>query len=308
METLTRRSFLALSTRLAAAMGLCRSAVPGLAASLEGIARGTIPVLWLQGQSCSGCSISLLNSDPVSTDQLLTRYLALLFHQTLSSATGHTATEQVNQTIARGGYVLLVEGSVPVGIPKACLFGEEPFTAQLLRAARAAQAVVCVGSCAAFGGVPAAEGNPTGAVSVREYLTQQGVTIPLVSVPGCPIHPDWLVGTVAHLARFGLPPLDSLGRPLAFFSRVLHDQCPRFADYERENFATKFSDPGCLFKLGCLGPITHADCTRRAWNSGANHCIRAGAPCTGCASPHFARRSNFPLLLKSAAAAPATHS
>ena len=109
------------------------------------------------------------------------------------------------------------------------------------------------------------------------------------------------MGTLAHVVGYGLPELDEMGRPKVFFSRILHDQCPRFADYERENFARTFSDTGCLFKLGCMGPRTHADCTLRYWNSRTNTCIKAGAPCIGCASEAFAKDPDFPFYTKEAA-------
>jgi hydrogenase small subunit len=111
-----------------------------------------------------------------------------------------------------------------------------------------------------------------------------------------------LLGTLAHALKLGIPPLDALGRPKAFFSRLMHDQCARFADYEREKFAKTFGDEGCLFKLGCLGAITHTDCALRQWNSGVNSCIRAGAPCIGCGSEQFAAKASLPFITKKRAA------
>ena len=298
MEPMNRRSFVTLSLRLAAIMGLGAHAAPAMAEALERIVRGRAPALWLQGQCCSGCSVSLLNSEPLGPDQLLTRYLALAFHQTLSGATGHQAVETVNRAIDKGGYLLIAEGSVPAGMPRACMFGEETFPEQLSRAARAAKAVVAVGTCATAGGIPGAEGNVTGALSVPAFLDREGIKVPRICIPGCPAHPDWIVGTLAHVLQFGLPPLDELGRPKTFFSRLIHDQCPRFADYERENFAAKFGDDGCMFRLGCAGPLTHADCNLRQWNGGTSTCIKAGAPCVGCAWEGFATKRDFPFYLK----------
>jgi hydrogenase small subunit len=298
MEPITRRTFLTYSLRLTALMGLGAHAVPAMAEALERIVRGRAPALWLQGQCCSGCSISLLNSEPLGPDQLLTRHLALAFHQTLSGATGQLAVDTVNRTINQGGYILIAEGSVPAGMPRACLFGEETFPDQFSRAARAAKAIIAVGACAASGGIPGAEGNATGAMSVPAFLDREGIKVPRIVIPGCPAHPDWIVGTLAHVLQFGLPPLDELGRPKAFFSKLIHDQCPRFADYERENFAKKFGDDGCLFRLGCAGPLTKADCNLRQWNGGTNSCIKAGAPCVGCAREDFAAKRDFPFYLK----------
>lgn len=298
MNAITRRDFLRYSGRLSALLGLGASAAPQVAQALEHLASGAAPVLWLQGQSCSGCSVSLLDSEAPTPAQLLTQYINLCFHQTLSTATGHVAVNTVNQTIAQGGYILCVEGAVPAGMPRACTFGEEPFGTQLLRAVKSAKAVVTIGTCACYGGIPAAENNPTGSVSVPEFLLSHGIQDVPVSIPGCPPHPDWILGTLVHVLKFGVPPLDHAGRPKAFFGRVLHDQCPRFADYERENYAHNLGDPGCLFKLGCLGPTTSADCTVRQWNGGVNSCIKSGAPCIGCASRDFAKRNAFPMLTR----------
>jgi hydrogenase small subunit len=302
MNSLSRRSFLELSAKLCAVMGLGAGAIPRLAEAAEELAAGNAPVLWLQGQSCSGCSISLLDAEAISPVQLLTHYISLTFHQTLSATTGYQAVDTVNKIIAASGYILVVEGAVPAGMPKACVFGGEPFGEQLLRAAKAARAVVAVGSCATFGGIPGADNNPTGAISAAQYLKNQGVSTPAILIPGCPCHPDWLLGTLAHVLKLGIPPLDALGRPKAFFSRLMHDQCPRFPDYERERFAKTFGEEGCLFKLGCLGPITHTDCALRQWNSGVNSCIRAGAPCIGCGGEQFAAKASLPFITKKRAA------
>jgi len=221
-----------------------------------------------------------------------------VFHQTLSTATGQVSVDVVNKTIQQGGYILAVEGAVPAGMLEACTFGQETYVRQLERAARQAKTILALGSCAVSGGIPAAANNPTGAVGVPAFLKQAGIATPVISIPGCPVHPDWLVGTILHLLKFGLPPLDVRGRPQAFFSRLVHDQCPRFADYEREKFAQSFTEEGCLFKLGCQGPLTKADCNLRLWNGGNNACIRAGAPCIGCAADSFAAKAEFPLYLQ----------
>lgn len=289
---------MAMGARLVAATGLGATALPKIVEALQTLATGQAPVVWLQGQSCSGCSVSLLNAEHPDPAALLTRYISLQFHGTLSTATGEVAMDVLNTNIDNGGYLLVVEGAVPAGMPRACVVGEEPLTRQLLRAAQQATAVVAVGSCAAFGGIPAAEKNPTGALSVPAFLAQSGVTKPVISIPGCPVHPDWLVGTLVHVMKFGIPALNDDGCPQMFFNRLIHDQCPRFADYERERFAGHFSDDGCFFKLGCLGPVTQADCPTRLWNSGVNFCINAGSPCIGCSSKSFAQQQSLPFYRK----------
>jgi hydrogenase small subunit len=298
MSTYTRRDFLKASSKLAALLCLAPTAAPKIAEALSQLSQGTAPVLWLQGQSCSGCSVSLLNSDHPAPAELLTGYISMLFHSTLSAATGDVSMEVLNKSIAQGGYFLVVEGSVPYKMPEACVVGGERIDKQILRAAQGAQAIIAAGTCAAYGGIPAAENNPTGAIGVPEFLQLNKISKPIISVPGCPVHPDWLVGTLVHVLKFGIPKLDAQRRPVAFFGRLVHDQCPRFADYEREKFARTFGERGCLFKLGCVGPNTEADCTTRLWNTGTNYCIKAGAPCIGCTSEEFSRRADFSFYRK----------
>ncbi len=302
MSKLSRREFLSISTKLCAMMGLGAGAVPQMAEALGQLAAGNPPVLWLQGLSCSGCSVSFLNSEDPGPAEILTKFISLMFHSTLSTATGDTAMKIVQETTQRGEFFLVVEGSIPAGMPEACLMGHEPVSALVSRAARKAQIVIAIGSCAAFGGIPAADNNPTGAISVPAFLKNEGITVPTIVLPGCPCHPDWFVGTLAHVLKFGGPELDDLGRPKVFFGKIVHEQCPRFTDYEREKFARTFSQDGCLFKLGCLGPNTRADCTLRYWNSRTNTCIKAGSPCIGCASESFAKKADFPFFTKTVGA------
>lgn len=298
MSSCSRRDFLKLSAKLAAMMSLAPSMVPKIAQALEELSSGTAPVVWLQGQSCSGCSVSLLNSEHPGPAELLTGHISLLFHGTLSAATGKVAMDIIDKSVEKGGFFLVVEGSMPVGMPDACIVGGEPITKQVLRSAKKAKAILAVGACAAHGGIPAAENNTTGSVSVPQFLSDNNVSTPVISIPGCPVHPDWLVGTLVHVLKFGIPSLDALGQPTMFFNKILHDICPRFADYERERFATTFGEDGCLFKLGCVGPNTHADCSTRLWNSGTNFCINAGAPCIGCTGKDYAKSATFPFYRK----------
>ncbi len=305
MSGYTRRDFLKFGAYFGAVMGLGGAAAPTLAAALQRLTESRPPVLWLHGLACSGCTVSLLNSENPGPLELLTQHIHLNFHATLSTATGSVAIDVLEKTIAAGDYVLVVEGSIPATMPKACRVNHEPISELVLRATRQAKQVpgadgslqplvVATGACAAFGGVPAAENNPTGATSVGDYLTQRGQAARVVNLPGCPVHPDWIVGTLAHVLGFGLPELDDAGRPTMFYGKTIHDQCPRFSDYESERFAEHFGDDGCLFKLGCVGPEVYADCTVRNWNGGASDCIQAGAPCIGCASQDFAREAQFP--------------
>jgi hydrogenase small subunit len=156
--------------------------------------------------------------------------------------------------------------------------------------AQDALAILAVGTCAAFGGIPAAAPNPSGAQPVSKILEAKDINKPLINLPGCPPHPDWFVGTVAGILLNGLPKAEDLDdnlRPLTFYGKLIHENCPNRACFDEGKFAKKFGDEGCLYELGCKGPITYSDCPLRRWNDGTNWVIGAGAPCNGCTQPEF---------------------
>ena len=149
-------------------------------------------------------------------------------------------------------------------------------------------AIVAVGSCATYGGLPNADPNPTGAVSVSEIIKDK----PIINVPGCPPIPVVISGVLAQFLTFGLPELDHLGRPMAFYGQSIHDRCYRRPFYERGEFAETFDDEGakkgwCLYKLGCKGPTTYNACATTKWNNGTSWPVEAGHGCIGCSEPRF---------------------
>ncbi|MBI5287226.1 MAG: oxidoreductase, partial [Deltaproteobacteria bacterium] len=149
---------------------------------------------------------------------------------------------------------------------------------------------IALGTCAAYGGIPAGAPNPTGNKGVADFLKGEKIKTPVINIPGCPPHPDWFVGTVADILLFGLPKpgkIDKEGRPKAFYGKTIHDSCQRRSYYEEGKYAEKFGDEGCMIRLGCKGPDTHADCPIRLWNSGVNWCVGAGSICQGCTEPGF---------------------
>jgi len=257
-----------------------------------------IPVVWIQTATCSGCSVSVLNSaSPKITDLLLSevipgRHINLRFQATVMAGAGEPVIE-VLDAAAKGApatYVLVVEGSIPTkngGIYGT--LGEEPMVDRVVALAANAMAIIGLGTCASFGGIFAAAPNPGGCVSIGDLLEKKGIDTPLINVPGCPPHPDWFVGTVAMILVGGLSAVevDELRRPTRFFGRLIHENCPRRAYFDEGKFAEYLSDEGCLYELGCKGTITHADCPLRRWNNGTNWVIGSGAPCNGCVEPEF---------------------
>lgn len=302
MPLMTRRDFIKLGGLLAAAAGMGEHATL-FAQGLERLAKGAIKVLWIQAQSCSGCSVSLLNTDSPDVLELLTNYISLVFHQTVGAAQGDTVTQILEGTLKeKPRYVLAIEGAIPFGMPEACVMAGKPLTEILPGLIANAAYVMGIGTCAAYGGIPAAEGNPTGAVSVLEFMRKIGMKPEgkLVNCPLCPDHPESMIGTMAYLAGKGYPKVNpNFLTPDMFFSRSTHDDCPRYHNYTKHIFAQKFGDDGCLFKLGCVGALAHTECPRRQWNGGVNWCVRASAPCLACSNEDFARKKDFPFYRKS---------
>ncbi len=287
---LSRRDFLRASSAIAAAFGMRVVWRDGQACARERD-DGGLPIVWLQGQSCSGCSVSLLNSIFYATiDDLLVNTLDLEFHSTLMPAAGTLAIAAAEKAYRRGGYVLVFEGAVPSEGAFCELWPGLPAEKGLLRYARRASLIMAVGSCASHGGLVAGAPNPTDAAGLAEEYFGTRV----IKMPGCPAHPDWVVGTIAGILATGtMPPLDAHGRPVEFYGQLVHDHCPNLQDYKDGIFAKSLGEPGCLFELGCKGPRAFADCPGRRWNSGAagepgyNWCIEAGSPCIGCAEPSY---------------------
>jgi len=264
-----------------------------------------IPVVWLQGQACSGCIVTILNSLSPSIHTVLLRELTpgkhvnLRFQTTAMAGQGAQVLDVLEETAEAkpGGYILVMEGSIPLTHGTFSLLGEDgdretPMSEKAVRLARDAMAVVAMGTCASYGGIPSGEPNPTGAVSIAELLTREKIDTPVVSIPGCPPHPDWLIGSLASVMRYGLGAVevDEIGRPMIYYGKLIHENCPRRPDFDAGKFAANFGEPGCLYELGCKGPVTYADCPLRMWNSGTNWCIGAGSPCHGCVEPDFPDR------------------
>ncbi|MCB2184281.1 MAG: hydrogenase small subunit [Desulfobulbaceae bacterium] len=292
---LDRREFVKVAATLSTAFGISNLPEP-VRAALKKIDPATIPkLIYLQGQSCTGCSISLLQAESPSPLTMITDYSQLSFHADLSATSGKQSLELIEKFISgnAGDYILAVEGAIPEDMPEACVIGERTFASYLEEAAHTMTAAVAIGSCACDGGIPAAEGNQTGAVGLQDFYSKRNIEKIVVNIRGCSVHPDWVWHTIVQLVKIGLPQLTEEGSPNLFYSRTIHETCPRYHDFQQEIFAKKLGDRGCLFKLGCLGPQTKADCSTRWWNGGCTWCIDANAPCIGCASPTFARKKDF---------------
>ncbi len=261
------------------------------------------PVVWLQGAGCTGCSVSVLNAvSPKFRNLLLDelvpgQQLNLIFHATIMAGQGEPVIEVLKDTEKnrKGGYILIVEGAVPTAENgNYGSIGEKDgrhLTIQqsVEEMGKDALLVIALGTCATFGGIPSARPNPTLCKGVKAIFNEKGIETAVVNIPGCPTHPDWFVGTISAVLFSGVDALelDDLARPKLFYGSLIHENCPRRADFDKGKFAEKLGDPGCLYKLGCKGHYTYADCPLRQWNNGLNWCVKAGSPCLGCVEPEF---------------------
>ena len=307
---ISRRSFLKFCAVTASLLALPPGAARLLAQGLENGRR--LPVVWLSFQECTGCTESLSRASTPPLEDLLFDWLSLDYHHTLQAASGEAAEAALEATLkAHAGEILLVvDGAVPTALGGACstIAGEDNLSL-LARCLAAAQAVLAVGTCATFGGLPAAAPNPTGAMGLGALMDQGRVPRrPLVNLPGCPPIPEVMSAVLAHRIAFGaFPPLDEQGRPLAFYGETVHDRCSRRGHYEAGRFARAFDDEGaragwCLLELGCKGPVTRNACSTVRWN-GVGNPVESGHPCLGCSEPGFWDKGGFYQALAPAAQA-----
>ncbi|MCX7702788.1 MAG: oxidoreductase, partial [Planctomycetota bacterium] len=213
------------------------------------------PVLWFQGASCSGCSVSLLNSSFPSVASILLepvlpgKHLNLRFHSTIMAGSGEPAISAIRVVKEEfsGNYILILEGSIQERIY--CGIGEFEgkelyLEEEFKEAAERALAIIAYGTCASYGGIPAAGPNVTKACGVGEFLKKHGIRKPYINIPGCPPHPDWFVGTVASVLLFGLPKedaVDEVGRPKRYYGKLVHDNCPRRAFFDTGRFCLLYT-------------------------------------------------------------------
>lgn len=284
---LTRRQMLKFCAGVAATMGLSQAAGVRMALAAESPKRP--PVIWLHGQECTGCTESLLRSYNPTLESLILDVISLDYHDTLCVGAGKQALDYKHKIMEefRGKYILVTEGGTPMaegGIY--CKVGGRTQVDLVREAADGAAAVIAIGSCASWGGVQSAYPNPTGAVGTQEVIP--GKTV--INVPGCPPNPYNFLSIVLHILTFGEPPaLDEHNRPKFAYGRLIHENCERRPHFDAGRFALEFGDAGhrqgfCLYKIGCKGPETHANCPSIGFGDvgEGNWPVGIGAPCFGC--------------------------
>lgn len=292
---LNRRDFIKTCVTVSAMLGLPFGMVSKVAAAArKNDNRPT--VIWLHFQECTGCSESLIRSSHPTVSDLILDLVSLDYHETLMAGSGHQAEKSLHDSMAanKGKYVLVVEGAIPTkdnGIH--CRVGGRTALDSLRVAAEGAVAIIAIGTCASFGGIQAADPNPTGAVGVSDIIKNK----PIINIPGCPPNPYNFLSTVLYYVTFKkLPELDQLGRPKFAYGRKIHEHCERRAHFDAGRFAKAFGDPThaegyCLYKLGCKGPATYANCSVIHFNDVGAWPIGIGHPCIGCTEPSLLFRT-----------------
>ncbi len=291
----SRRAFLKFCAATTSMMALPPSMISTVAQALEKARRPS--VIWLSFQECTGCTESLTRSHSPTVEGLIFDAISLDYHHALQAASGSGAEDARLSAMREnaGKYLLVVDGSIPLGNPGYSTIAGISNLDMLIETARDALAVIAVGTCAAFGGIPYAHPNPTGAVPVSDIIKDK----PIINVSGCPPIPVVITGVLAHFLTFGtIPELDALSRPTVFYGQNIHDRCYRRPFYERGQFAESFDDEGakkgwCLYKMGCKGPITYNACATAKWNQGVSFPIGSGHPCLGCSEPNFWDKGGF---------------
>ncbi|MDX1659606.1 MAG: hypothetical protein R3343_12355 [Nitriliruptorales bacterium] len=279
-----------------------------------------VHAFWFAGMSCDGCTIAATGATTPSVESLLLGShpglpRVVLHHPVVNIEAGPNYMKP-HELAVKGEldapYVIILEGSISdelVAHEQGGYWsgqGEEPWGPDgahrtvttdewIARLAPGAAASIAIGTCATWGGIPSADGNPTGAMSLMDFLGKDyrsAFGLPVVNIPGCAPVGDNFTETVAgilyFLQGFGpLPEFDELGRPAWLFGETVHRHCVRGAYYEEGSFAEEFGDPNCLVEIGCWGPVVNCNITSRGAIRHVGGCMNSGGACIGCTMPGF---------------------
>jgi hydrogenase small subunit len=286
----SRRAFLGFCAAMAGTLAIPATYTPRIVAALAAAPR--IPLVWLCGQGCGGDGEALLRASSPTVAELLLEVVSLDYCERLMAPAGPDAGVGLLDTMASlpDRYFVVVEGAVPLADDGTyALTGGRPFRDLVRDVCDGALATIAVGSCAFDGGLSGAAGGQTGAVGIGSIVG----TDRLVNLPGCPANAENLTATLVHYVTFNeLPARDLRGRPLFAYGGLVHNQCERRSHFEYGEFVQAWGDEAaqkgwCLYKMGCKGPETFANCPTIRYGGGASWPVKAGHGCIGCTMPAF---------------------
>jgi [NiFe] hydrogenase small subunit len=287
----SRRDFMKFCTLLSASMGLT-AACGGPKKVADDIVKAATkqrpPVVWLHFGECTGCSEAFLRTPDVG--KVILSIISVEYHETIMAAAGHQAEKSLHDAVKKykGKFVCVVEGSIPMKYNGAYgKVGGRTFLDIAKDVVPKAAAVIAMGTCANYGGIPAASPNEGGYVGV-----EKATGVKTINIAGCPPNPLNLLNTVIKYLNAEKIDLDDKGRPTFAYGETVHDKCPRLPHYENEDFVESFDSPEakkgyCLLKMGCKGPDTYNNCPTAKFNGGTSFPIQVGHPCIGCSEPDF---------------------
>ncbi len=264
-----------------------------------------INLLWLKGGACGGNTMSFLSADQPNVIELVQDFgVRIIYHPTIGLEIGEQVKEILHDCLEERIPIdlFVFEGSVvrgPAGTGTMNIFADRPMQEWVRLLAPKARYVMAVGDCAAWGGIVAVPPNPTESTGLQHHKKQRGgflgpdfrtrAGLPVINIPGCPAHPDWMVQLIVAIAtgRIDEVELDEYGRPRTFFTSFVQNGCTNthaFAKGVKGGFGKR---GGCLYyEVGCRGSMTHSSCNRILWNRTSSK-TRANHPCLGCTEPGF---------------------
>ncbi len=242
-------------------------------------------LFWLQGIACNGNTHSFLNYSQL--EKFLEDF-TFVHHPIFES---DYSLEEMVQSY-HDSDILIVEGSISEAFERAGVSIVDIINLY----APHVKKIVTVGTCATFGGIfkESPYRDAGGLLFMAEEPKVFAYHDKVVSISGCPIHPDVMANTLYMIKEEIDLQLDDFHRPKTFFSYTVHNGCTRNEYFEykvdNHNFGEK---EGCMFyDHGCQAPYTHGSCNKILWNE-VNSKTRVGQPCMGCTEPTFPKQNLF---------------
>ena len=191
-------------------------------------------LLWMACGSCNGESMAILGTGGLSQDNttlpdfLERNNVRLLGHPSFSAEPSHGLANTIERALAgeQELTLLCVEGSIINGPHGTGLFDTyegKPKRDVIRGLCARADFVIAMGTCAAFGGIPAAPPNPTESTGLQFCNERPGGLLgpgwrsragfPVINLAGCPVDSATMLNTLTR-ALHGVPlELDGFNRP-----------------------------------------------------------------------------------------------